>query len=370
MRLTLLAAPPLAPRIAADLGLNQTGIGVLTTLPVLLLSLAAVAGGFVIVRLGARRALALALLIILFGSLARAAATVPWFIFAATAVMGFGIAAMQPALPALLSSWVPRRIGLGTAVYMNGMLVGEGLGAGLTLPLLMPLVGHDWRLALVVWSLPAALVALAVLAWPKLRPVEDIGYPLAWRPAWRDPLVWQLGLVLGASASLFFGTNAYMASVLAARGEASLLAPGLLLFNAVQLLASLMMLRYASRWLGRTLPLLGMLVAALVSLLLFLVLSGVPALVGGVGVSFATGVLLILLVSLPPAMTGASGTVPLSAGMFTVGYAVSFLIPLSGGLLADVTGRAGLALLPVLLYGALCVPVALALGRRATQAIR
>lgn len=369
LRLTLLVAPPLAPSIAADLGLNQAGIGALTTVPLLMLSLAAVAGAFTIARLGPRCTVVLALLVILVGSVARGLAPEPWFIYAATAFMGLGIAALQPALPALLPYWCPGRIALGTAVYMNGMLMGEVLSAGLTLPIIMPLVGNNWRLALVAWSLPALLVALAFVRRRGLDPAQVPGYKPVWMPSWRDPLVWQLGLLLGASASMFFGTNAYMASVLAARDESAYLPMGLLLFNTAQLVASICMFRYASRWIGRIPPMLVMVGGAVITLMLFLLLSGLPALFAGFLVSFTTGVMLILLVSLPPIMAPPGGTAALAAGMFTVGYAASFLVPLAGGLLADTTGQADLALVPLLVFGVLCLPLALALGRRTAAVI-
>jgi len=371
LRLTLLLAAPLGPLIAADLGLNQTGTGALTTIPVLMLALAAVAGAFVIARLGPRRTIAVCLLVIALGSVARAGASAPWTLYLATAVMGLGIAALQPALPAMLAQWSPGRIALGTAVYMNGMLMGEVLSAGLTLPVIMPLVGNDWRLAILAWTLPALLVALGFhAAGPGRGSTPEAGEHAAerlrrnWMPDWHDPLVWQLGLLLGASASLFFGTNAYMAAILAARDETRWLATGLLLFNTAQVVASVFMFRYAVRWIGSSGPPFWLMLASILGLALFLLLPGLPALLAAFTVSFTTGVLLILLVSLPPRMARSDGIAALSAGMFTVGYAVSFLVPLAGGLLADRTTIAATALLPMLLTAALTLPLCLALGRR------
>ncbi len=362
LRLTLLVAPPLANHIGDALNLSQTGIGALTTVPLLMLSLAAVAGAFLITRIGARRTVIVALLLILAGSSFRGAATSPWFLFVATGVMGLGIAALQPALPSLLTRWCPDRIALGTAIYMNGMLMGEVLSAGLTLPLVMPLTGENWRLALLAWSLPASLVALGFYLRGDTTAAPAPPVVAHWMPAWRSPVVWQLGLLLGATAGLFFGTNAYMGSVLRARNEAELLATGLLLFNSAQLAASLFMLRQARRWVGRTTPMLAMLAASATALLLFLLLDGLAALIAATALSFASGVLLILLVSLPPMIASGGRTASLSAGMFTVGYAVSFLVPLAGGRLADASGLASGALLPLLVYTLLVIPVCVRLG--------
>ena len=64
--------------------------------------------------------------------------------------------------------WLPEKIGLATAVYSNGLLVGELLAVPLTLPVVLPLVGGSWRLSFVAWSVPvlatAALVGWVVLA--------------------------------------------------------------------------------------------------------------------------------------------------------------------------------------------------------------
>lgn len=369
LRLTLLLAPPLAPLIAAELGLGQAGSGALTTIPVLMLALAAVAGAYVIALLGARRTVALCLLVIMLGSLGRAAAFEAWSLYLATAVMGIGIAALQPALPALLPQWTPGRIALGTAVYMNGMLLGEVLGAGLTLPVVLPLVGGDWRAAIVAWSLPAALVAVAFLWRRPTTAGGGVQRSRVWMPDWRRPELWQLGMVSAAGSTLFFGTNAYMADVLAARGEADRLATGLLLFNSAQVVASLLMLRYAGRWVGRAAPLLWLLLAAVAGLALFMLVGGLTGLLFAVLVSFATGVLLILTVSLPPLLAPTGGTAALSAGMFTVGYAASFVVPLIGGLLADRTGSPTLALLPLLAIAVAALPVCRALGHRAEAAL-
>ena len=47
---------------------------------------------------------------------------------------GFGVAIMHPSLPPLVRSWLPHRIGFGTAVFTNGLLVGEILPVALTIP--------------------------------------------------------------------------------------------------------------------------------------------------------------------------------------------------------------------------------------------
>src|SRR3977135_1486097 len=83
-----------------------------------------------------------------------------WMLYGATALMGFGVAIMQPALPALVRAWVPTHVGLGTAVSTNGMVIGATLGSALSIPFVLPWVGESWRLDLVLW---AALVGAVPL---------------------------------------------------------------------------------------------------------------------------------------------------------------------------------------------------------------
>ena len=75
-----------------------------------------------------------------------------------------GVAIMQPALPPLTQKWLPDRVGFATAVYSNGLLIGEIVPTALTIPFVLPLVADSWRLAFVVWAVPTALIAVVVAA--------------------------------------------------------------------------------------------------------------------------------------------------------------------------------------------------------------
>lgn len=357
LRLTILAAPALAQEIGSAFALSQTGVGALTTIPVFMLALGALPGAKAIAQFGPRYTLVIALAIVGLASAGRALSPNAASLFAASVVMGLGIAAMQPALPALIPRWSPHRIALGTAVYMNGMLMGEFIGAGLTLPVLMPLTDNDWRLTLALWSLPALVVAMGFLWAPAHDREPNTARPI-WQPDWRDPLVWKLGLLLGAGASLFFGVNAYMATVLESRGEGGKLAVALGVFNISQVAASLTMLVMARRWVARKGPILACVLGSVIALAVFWGAAGWWSIAGAFCLGFTTGVLLILLVALPPVLLQSADAGRLAAGMFLIGYTLSFVLPLSGGLLADATGRATSALLPLLLFGTMTLWVA------------
>ncbi len=162
LRLTILAVPPVISAMQADLALSGTEIGILSGLPVILFGIAAIPGSLLIARFGALPTLVIGLIVTGLASGLRGAVLDVLVLYAATILMSAGVAIMQPALPALVRQWLPQRVSFGSAVYTNGLLVGETLPVMLTIPLMFPLVDNSWRWSLAVWGLP--LIVIAVLA--------------------------------------------------------------------------------------------------------------------------------------------------------------------------------------------------------------
>ncbi|KPQ30706.1 MAG: MFS transporter, CP family, cyanate transporter [Marinobacter excellens HL-55] len=363
LRIPVLVAPPLAPFISDELGLTQALTGALTTLPILMLAIGAMPGSLAISRIGPRNTLALAMVVMVIGSAGRGLVPDTFTLMVASAVMGFGVAMMQPALPALLPRWLqPHHLALGSAIYMNGMLMGEFIGAGITLPVLMPLLDNSWRATLLVWSLPALLVAAALFL-----PRRDLARPVrrgAWLPDWKNPLTLKIGLLLGLSGSMFFGLNAYMGNLLQQQGHFEKLADALFWYNFAQVLASLVMLKMARVWVGRRGIIVLMAALSITGTAGTLVLEGWPAIISATLMSFVAGILLILLVALPPLLVRSEETGRLSAGTFLIGYTLAFSVPMIGGVIADWTGDIRHAVMVMVGYSLLVLPVALTLDLR------
>ncbi|HKK56608.1 CynX/NimT family MFS transporter [Marinobacter sp.] len=366
LRIPVLVAPPLAPFISDELGLSQALTGALTTIPILMLAVGSMPGSLAISRIGPRNTLALAMLIMVFGSAGRGLAPDTLTLMVASAVMGFGIAMMQPSLPALLPRWLePRHLAIGSAIYMNGMLMGEFIGAGITLPVLMPLLDNSWRSTLLAWSLPALIVA-ATLFIPRRDFDKPVRKP-AWLPDWSNPLTLRIGLLLGMSGSLFFGLNAYMSNLLEQQGRFELLADALFWFNFAQLVASLIMLKMARSWVGRKGPIITTAIIAFSGTLGTVFLTGWWTIISATAMSVSAGILLIMLVALPPLLVTSQETGRLSAGNFLVGYTVAFTVPMIGGLLADWTGDARHAILFILAYCGATLPLTFTLNLKRQQ---
>src|SRR5215510_9450271 len=200
LRLTILAVPPVIALIQSDLQLSGTEIGVLSGLPVILFAIAALPGSLLIARFGALPTLVAGLMIAGIASGLRGAKLDVYVLYAATIVMSAGVAIMQPALPPLVRQWLPNRISFGTALYTNGLLVGEALAVMLTIPVVLPLVDNSWRWALAIWGMPLiAIAVLAVLLAPggaKTRSSRGQGPTSGW-PDWSNPLIWKISFIFG-----------------------------------------------------------------------------------------------------------------------------------------------------------------------------
>jgi len=359
LRSTVLAIPPVIPMIHDSLALTQAQVGALASLPVLLFSFAALPGAILIARFGAFRVLIAGTLLTGLGSALRGAAPDAALLFATTFLMGVGIAIMQPSLPSVVREWVPHRIALGTAVYSNGLLMGEALAASLTIPAVLPAVGNDWRLALVAWSAPVFAIA-AVGAWHQRTMAPEPTHERAkvWWPDWRSPVTWRLGLISGGCSSIYFTTNAFLPDFLRGIARPDLLGRALSAINWLQIPASFALLAFPRLLMMKRWPLVAMGIAFTVATI-GLVLSTGPGVVASSGViGFCSAFVLISTLALPAMLVAPQDVPRVAAAMFAIGYLCAIVTPVLGGFLWDRTGIAWTAFLPAGLFGPLMVPMA------------
>jgi len=281
LRLTILAVPPVIPQIHDDLHLTETEVGILTGLPLMLFALAAVPGSLLIARLGALPALVTGLLITAIGSAARGALPNLAWLYAATIGMGVGVAIMQVTLPPIVRDWLPDRIGFATAVYTNGLLVGEILPVALMLPLVLPLVGGSWQWGFAAWSVPVAIIAGVVMVLAP-RSAQSSAPAIAagrrWWPDWKNGLIWRLGVMLGTANAMYFATNAFLPDYLHSTGHPELISGTLTALNVGQLPASFLLLGVAGKLERQAWP---------------YVVSGLVSLIGVIGMVFGSGLWIV-----------------------------------------------------------------------------
>jgi CP family cyanate transporter-like MFS transporter len=326
----------------------------------MLFAIAAVPGSLLIARIGIRAALVFGLALTALGSALRGALPDIAWLYSMTIAMGAGVAIMQVTMPTTVRAWLPHRIGFATAVYTNGLLIGEIMPVALMLPLVLPLVGGSWQWGFVVWSIPVAIIAIIVtlLAPQPTAATGSMPARLRWWPDWRNTLIWRLGIMLGTINATYFATNAFIPDFMRNIGQSEWISAALSGLNAGQLPASFLLLAFAGRLEGKAWP-------YVVSGLLCILATG--GIVFGTGAwivaaatlqGFAAAAILILALALPPLLSPPDDVHRVSAAMFTISYSCAVAVPIISGLAWDLTGVAGAAFLPIALCGALLVTLA------------
>lgn len=367
LRATILAVPPVIPLIHDDLHMTETQVGLLIGLPLVMFAIAAIPGSLLIARFGAYATMIVGMLIAALAGAARGGASNVLMLYAATVLMGFGVAIMQPALPTLVRAWTPSRIGLGTAVSTNGMMVGVALGPALTIPVVLPLVGQSWRLDFLVWSAPVlAAAVLFLMIAPKPQRVTQAAdaIPRLWWPDWKNPVIWLLGLTFGSNNALYYCVNAFLPDYLTSVGRGHLVGPAVGWLNVAQFLASLLLLFAADRLQHRSWPYLVFGPAAIAGVAGIVLGDGYGIVLAAALVGFSLAMTFVVTLALPPVLSPPQDIHRVAGGMFTISYTCAVIIPVVSGALWDLTGIAWTAFLPAVLCGLALTTLGLFLSRR------
>ena len=351
MRMTLLVMPPVIPLVHDELHMSETQVGLLVGLPLAVFAVAAVPGSLLIARIGATLAVTLGMAIAAIAGGARAAAVDVWTLYAAAIVSGFGVAIMQPGMPTLVRDWLPKRIAFGTIGYSAGMLMGATFPAVLTIGYVLPAVGGSWRLDVVLWALPAILIApVFLLLSPKKRNASNTTAASMgrWWPDWKDPVVWLLGFTFASNNSPYFVTSAFLGDYLVTLGKPELLGSALGWLNGSQIVALAVLFLTADRLHMRAWPFLvfGPIMLAAFLVIIF-VQSSIAIVVATAVLGIAAAVTMTAILALPAFLSRPADVPRTAAGMFTVSYTCAIIIPTICGALWDMTGRPWTAFVPL-----------------------
>ena len=220
-RAPLLAIGPLLPLVIADLHLSFTIAGLLSGLPLLLMGLFGLPGGWLADRAGARKVMVASLAAVTVGGALRGLATNEALLLIGTMLLGTAIGVLQPALPRVARDTLPHRTGLASAIYFNGLVIGGAAGVALT-PWLMMLAGPaSWRGVLVGW---AGIGLLATSGWLAIgedrHTTRHVG-ALRWSDitaALKLPGMAALTLAMGTQSAVFYTFSSWTPTYLVGRG--------------------------------------------------------------------------------------------------------------------------------------------------------
>ena len=341
LRVILFAIPPSLPAIRSDLGLSFSATGSITSLAVLTMGVASIPGALLATRYGARRLVSLcaAGLVIFTVSI-----TLPpgvFWVFAGSSLLTLSIALAQPPLAVLIRRWFPTAITRASNLYGNGLLMGNVLGASLS-PYISRAIG--WRAMFIVW---ATVAAVGALLWVRFTPRDRTAAPPAHLAAvLRDPRVWQVAALFTFQNLVYYTVATWVPFLLVGR-SAGYVATTFLFLNFFPIVP-LFALSFV-RWpYALSTP--------------FYVVAGTLAVTGSLGlllgltdfvqplvfmVGLGTAAAFVASIALPPLIArDESEASTYSAVMYTAGYLLAFVGPLSAGMLVDATGSVALAFWP------------------------
>jgi MFS transporter, CP family, cyanate transporter len=356
LRLTVLAVPPVIAMIQKDLDLSGTEIGLLSGIPVVIFAIFASPGSIVVARMGVRAALLGGLAVATVGTLLRTGASNAWQLYLTSVLMSVGIAVMQPCMAAAVREWLPRRPAFGTAVYTNGLIMGEIIPVATMLSLVLPYFAGNWRIALGVWAVPLIATAAAVAAFaPRAAATAAARRTARWFPQWNSRLNWRIGMTLGSITSTYFCLNGFLPACLNASGHPELIGEALTALNAGQAPASLLLLLTADRLQGKRWPFLTLGVLFCVCVVGIMTSAGAWTVFWAGVVGFSCGAALSLGLALAPLLCDDPNDVALtSAAALSIAYGFAMLVSFVSGVAWDWAGHATAALIPILLG---CIPI-------------
>ena len=355
--LTAGSLAPLVGPITRDLGIGHAAMGVVFGAWQLVYIFSAAPGGMAMDRIGPRRTLFAAGMMIALSGLLRAGSDSYAFLLFAVAVFGIGGPLVSVGAPKVIALWFEgseRAFAMG--IYITGPSLGMIGALALTNPVLMPLLDQDWRAVLAVFaglSAAASLGWLMISAHPEARRIERA---LAAEP--RESLFRVYGgllrlrtvqLMLAMSVGVFFfnhGLNNWLPTLLRTRGlEPAVADLWAMTPTLIGIAGSLLIPRLATP--RRRLPILFALLAAALAATLLLhfqpgPLLGVGLVLQGVARSSLMTVSVLILVELPEIGARRAGA---ASGLFFSAAEIGGVTgPLTLGAISQTTGSFDMAL--------------------------
>ncbi|WP_336777569.1 MFS transporter [Pantoea sp. USHLN256] len=159
LRPIMAAMGPLFPLLQQDAHLSATQLSLLTTLPVIMMGLAALAGPLLLRTLGEVRGIAAGLLLLALASLARGFDQSATALIVSALVAGCGIGLIQALMPAQIKRHFGAKAGTLMALFTTGIMAGAAIAAASAVPL-----ANSWGLA-VTLAIPLLPAAIALLLW-------------------------------------------------------------------------------------------------------------------------------------------------------------------------------------------------------------
>lgn len=219
MRSPITTPPLLLSQLADALHTQQSQLGILTTLPLVMFMLFSNFATKPMLRFGLKKALLLALGSIVIGSALRLVITMPTMILG-TIFIGIGIAHINVFMPSLVSAYFPHKIGLYTTLYSFTMIFGNMTFNLITAPISSR---FGWQTILILlliipaisftgWFIVSRLVPEKVQ--PRRKNTQTDNVPRPKMHLWTNPHAWPFLITFGGQATLSYTVTAWMPALM------------------------------------------------------------------------------------------------------------------------------------------------------------
>ena len=380
--LTVAAMAPLVNPVASELGLSHSAMGSVLGAWQLVYIVSAIPCGALLDRIGPRRALVLAAVIIGTSGVLRSLSAGHMSLFLAVAVFGLGGPLVSIGGPKLISLWFEgKERGIAMGIFVTGQALGSVVALAATNALAMPLAGGNWRIVLLAYAgiaLASGLVWLAISTGGARRAADAGLAAEAGRSSlgvFRDLLrIGTVRIILLMGICIFFynhGLGHWLPEILRTKGmDAAAAGYWAAIPIAVSIAGALVVPRLAIP--HRRIAILGALFVCAGAATLIIQIAAGPALAAGLvlqGVTRGSMTIIAVLV-LMETREVESRNVGSAGGLFFAASEIGGVLgPLSVGALSDVAGDFSAALSVLTgACGALLVLLAtLSLGTRTTR---
>ncbi len=358
------------PELQDATGLSGTVAGILLALPTLCFAAMGFFASPLAARIGSHRAVVLALAALVGGQVIRAVIPGTWALFVGSILALAGIAVGNVLLPGLIRLHFPSAIGPMTAVYTTALMVGQTLGAGITVPLEHGL-GGDWRLGIGMWAVTAAvaLVPWVVAVWRAPRRSGDrSGAPSADRAISmlalaRSPRAWAMAVFFGMQSLQAYVVFGWVPAVLTDAGLTREGAGGILaIITAVGIPISAVVPALLGVIKRQGLLIVAFNAAMVLGYAGLIVMPATATWLQGLLIGFGLGAFPMALTLMALRSRTSAGTTALSGFGQSMGYLIASIGPVGFGFLHDISDGFTLpliamicTLIPMLLAGLVVV---------------
>src|SRR5690554_2983283 len=365
LRPALSSIGPLIDMIRQDIGLSETLLGLLTTLPLIAFGVVSTMTPLFTKRFGIGNTILGALILLTAGIDIRSVGGI-FELYLGTILLGIAIAFGNVLIPALIKRNFPHKAGFVTSLYSGIMSLGAAFAAGLSVPLADEL-NLGWRGSLAVW---AVLAVLALIIWvPNIKRINRTppsrGFKEAMKKLSGSLLVWKMAFYMGLQSLAFYVILAWLPAILLDRGYDDSYAGWMLsLSQATGIIGAIVIPIWAGSRKDQRLVIVSLIIVEVIALIGLMIpgIGMVELWVGLIGMvlggTFGLALLLIVLRS-----KDAETAAELSGIVQSIGYFIAATGPFIVGVIYDLTQVWNYALVLLVVVAIIKLVLAIDIGR-------